>query len=106
MLPLNADKSAVLSKINSKVLLLDYVCLGVSDTVFPLRDSKCLILLSGPATHLYDGGLAHVLGSGGAVEDPVAVRSPLDVAQPARPVGVAHQVGVESDRVIAGITCR
>lgn len=60
----------------------------------------------GPTTHLNDGGFADVLCSGGAVEHPVAVWSPLDVAQPAGPVGVAHQVGVESDRVIAGVTCR
>lgn len=61
---------------------------------------------SGPTTHLYDGGLANMLCGGGAVEHAVAVWRPLDVAQPARPVGVAHQVGVESDRVIAGLTCR
>lgn len=59
-----------------------------------------------PPTHLYDGGLANVLCGRGAVQHPVAVLGPLDVAQPARPVGVAHQVGVESDRVVAGITCR
>lgn len=46
-----------------------------------------------------------MLCGGGAVQDAVAVRGPLDVAQPARPVGVAHQVGVESDGIIAGITC-
>ncbi len=44
--------------------------------------------------------------SGGAVEHAVAVRRPLDVAQPAGPVRVAHQVGVECDWVVAGITCR
>lgn len=47
-----------------------------------------------------------MLCSGGAIQHSVAVWGPLDVAQPTRPVGVAHQVGVESDRVIAGITCR
>lgn len=60
---------------------------------------------SAPTTHLYDVGLANMLCGGGAVEHSVAVRSPLDVAQPAWPVGVAHQVGIERDRVIAGITC-
>ncbi|TNN72155.1 hypothetical protein EYF80_017583 [Liparis tanakae] len=53
---------------------------------------------SGPTTHLDDGGLAGMRGGGRPVEHPVAVLGPLDVAQPARPVGVAHQVGVESDR--------
>lgn len=56
------------------------------------------------STHLYDSGPADVLGHGGAVEDAVAVGGPLDVAQPARPVRVAHQVGVEGDGVVAGVT--
>lgn len=46
-----------------------------------------------------------MLCSGGAIQHSIAVWGPLDVAQPTWPVGVAHQVGVESDRVIAGITC-
>lgn len=56
------------------------------------------------SAHLYDGGLADVLRHGGAIEDAVAVGGPLDVAQPARPVRVAHQVGVERDGVVAGVT--
>lgn len=56
------------------------------------------------SAHLYDGGLADVLRHGGAVEDAVAVGGPLDVAQPAWPVRVAHQVGVERDGVVAGVT--
>lgn len=46
-----------------------------------------------------------MLCGGGAIQDSVAVWGPLDVAQPTWPVGVAHQVGVESDGIIAGITC-
>lgn len=46
-----------------------------------------------------------MLGHGGAIQDAVAVGGPLDVAQPAWPVRVAHQVGVKRDRVIAGIAC-
>lgn len=45
-----------------------------------------------------------MLCSGGTIEHAVAVRSPLDVAQPAGSVGEALQVGVEGDRIIAGIT--
>lgn len=60
---------------------------------------------NGPSAHLYDGGLANMLCSGGAIQDSIAVWRPLDVAQPTGPVGVAHQVGVESDGIIAGITC-
>lgn len=45
-----------------------------------------------------------MLCHGGAIEDAVTVGGPLDVAQPAWPVRVAHQVGVKGDRVIAGIT--
>lgn len=56
------------------------------------------------STHLYDSGPADVLGHGGAVEDAVAVGGPLDVAQPAGPVRVAHQVGAERDGVVAGVT--
>lgn len=56
--------------------------------------------------HLDDGGLADVTGGRGAVQHAVAVGGPLDVAQPARPVGVAHQVGVERDGVVAGVPCR
>lgn len=57
------------------------------------------------SAHLDDGGLADMLCHGGPIEDAVAVGGPLDVAQPAGPVRVAHQVGVERDRVVAGITC-
>lgn len=46
-----------------------------------------------------------MLGHGGAVEDAVSVGGPLDVAQPARPVREAHQVGVKRDGVVAGVTC-
>lgn len=46
-----------------------------------------------------------MLCHGGAVEDAVPVGGPLDVAQPAWPVRVAHQVGAECDGVIAGVTC-
>ena len=61
----------------------------------------------GPAaTHLYDSGPASIVCSGRSVEHAVTVRRPLDVTQPARPVWVTHQVGVESDRVIDGIACR
>lgn len=41
---------------------------------------------------------------GRAVQYAIAVGGPLDVAQPARPVRVAHQVGIKRDRVVAGIT--
>lgn len=61
---------------------------------------------SGPDTHLYDGGLAHMLRGWGTIQHSIAVWSPLDVAQPPGPVGIAHQVGVESDGVVAGIACR
>lgn len=55
-------------------------------------------------THLYDSGFPNMLCSRRAVQHPITVRRSLDVAKPARPVGVAHQVGVESDRIIAGVT--
>lgn len=42
----------------------------------------------------------------GTIQYSVTVRSPLDVAQPPGPVRIAHQVGVESDGVVAGIACR
>lgn len=73
-----------------------------------MLSQKCLHLYfeSGPTTHLYDVGLANMLCSGGAIEHSVAMRGPLDVAQPTWPVRVAHQVGVECYRVIAGITCK
>lgn len=45
-----------------------------------------------------------MLCHGGAIEDAVTMGGPLDVAQPAWSVRVAHQVGVKRDRVIAGIT--
>lgn len=57
------------------------------------------------SAHLYDGGLPHMLSHGGAIQDAVAVGGPLDVAQPAGPVRVAHQVGAERDGVIAGVAC-
>lgn len=44
-----------------------------------------------------------MLSHGGAVQDAVAVGGPLDVAQPAWPVRVAHQVGVKGDGVVAGL---
>lgn len=42
----------------------------------------------------------------GAVQHAVAVRRPLDVAQPAGPVRVPLQVGVEGDGVAAGVACK
>lgn len=75
-------------------------------SVFPdILKQKLPSLGIGLHAHLYDGGLADVLCCGGTIQHAIAVLSPLDVAQPARPVRVAIQVGVESDRVIAGITC-
>lgn len=46
-----------------------------------------------------------MLGGRGAVQHAIAVRGPLDVAEPAGPVRVALQVGVEGDGVVAGVTC-
>lgn len=60
---------------------------------------------SNNSAHLYDGGLANMVCGGGAIQYSITVWSPLYVAQPPWPVGEAHQVGTESDRVIAGITC-
>lgn len=45
-----------------------------------------------------------MLSHGGAIQDAVAVGGPLDVAQPAWPVRVAHQVGIKRDGVVAGVT--
>lgn len=47
-----------------------------------------------------------MLRSWGTIQHSVTVRSALDVAQPPGPVRIAHQVGVESDGVVAGIACR
>lgn len=74
-------------------------------TAFSAERSPSLKVLR-PHTHLYDGGLANMLWGGGTIEHAVAVRCPLDVAQPAWPVRVAHEVGVECDWIIAGIACR
>lgn len=71
-----------------------------------LSKEKKLVFLHQKAAHLDDSGPAHVLGGRGAIQHAVAMRRPLDVAQPAGPVGVPLQVGVEGDGVVASVTCK